>query len=382
MMKIDGETLYIGFHQIMFLVSGLCTTLGIQWLFYHGAATGDSYLAQFAQYLGMVLVGLIIPILVKNKRKGYSKVTQEEELATEHNNINMVQINHDDISTTASTDVNIPAQDVVLYEEGSISHKSVIKLSVLDVFANFCVTIGFSIVGSGMYQVIYSSVVIWCAILNWLLLSRSLTKMQWLAIFGTSAGLAVSSMGNFPQQSETSEEATKMTLLMFGTLMTLGGTFFYSCVYVYSDYIMSQHKPPPLPARLCFCTGIYTSLISLIWIAVYTLPRFDELIHIKESTTVESVWLMYVLVIVANATHSWNYYELIERTGSVATGILQGLRAVLIYVISDSWYCKTDPAQCFTKFKGIGSIMVIGCVLLFTLGRSSQQAADKKSLVE
>ncbi|KAL9543268.1 hypothetical protein MBANPS3_008193 [Mucor bainieri] len=77
-MNISGETLCIGFHQVMFLITGLCTTLGTQWLFYHGAATGDSYLAQLAQYLGMVLVGLIIPILLRNKQKGYSRINQEE----------------------------------------------------------------------------------------------------------------------------------------------------------------------------------------------------------------------------------------------------------------------------------------------------------------
>lgn len=38
-MNISGETLYIGFHQVMFLITGLCTTLGTQWLFYHGAAS-------------------------------------------------------------------------------------------------------------------------------------------------------------------------------------------------------------------------------------------------------------------------------------------------------------------------------------------------------
>lgn len=36
------------------------------------------------------------------------------------------------------------------YQEGPIQHKSVIRLAVLDVFANFCVTVGFSIVGSGV----------------------------------------------------------------------------------------------------------------------------------------------------------------------------------------------------------------------------------------
>jgi hypothetical protein len=81
---------------------------------------------------------------------------------------------------------------------------------------------------------------------------------------------------------------------------------------------MSQHKPPPLPARVCFYSGIYTSIISLVWIAFYTLPRFDQIIVLKEGTTVQSVWGMYILVTLANASHSWNYYELIDRTGSVS----------------------------------------------------------------
>lgn len=36
------------------------------------------------------------------------------------------------------------------YEEGTIQHASIIKLAILDVFANFCVTLGFSIIGSGV----------------------------------------------------------------------------------------------------------------------------------------------------------------------------------------------------------------------------------------
>lgn len=92
-----------------------------------------------------------------------------------------------------------------------------------------------------------------------------------------------------------------------------------ACVYVYSDYIMSQHKPPPLPARVCCYSGIYTSIISLVWIGLYTWPRLDDMIHIKEGTSLNTVYGMYLLVTVANAVHSWNYYELIDRTDSVST---------------------------------------------------------------
>ena len=74
-----------------------------------------------------------------------------------------------------------------------------------------------------MYQVIYSSVVIWCAILTFFLMNRKLSMIQWIAIFGTSTGLAISSLDSMTG----SKEEAKTGLLMFGTLMTLGGTFFY-----------------------------------------------------------------------------------------------------------------------------------------------------------
>lgn len=46
-----------------------------------------------------------------------------------------------------------------------------------------------------MYQVIYSSIVIWCAILTRIFLSRKLNNVQWVAIVGVTVGLAVSAVG-------------------------------------------------------------------------------------------------------------------------------------------------------------------------------------------
>lgn len=51
----------------------------------------------------------------------------------------------DEVAAAATTAAN--NQDVV---DGPIKHKSVFKLAVLDVVANFCVTLGFSVIGSGV----------------------------------------------------------------------------------------------------------------------------------------------------------------------------------------------------------------------------------------
>lgn len=45
------------------------------------------------------------------------------------------------------TDQTVQQKDIA---DGPIQHKSVFRLSVLDVLANFCVTTGFSVIGSGV----------------------------------------------------------------------------------------------------------------------------------------------------------------------------------------------------------------------------------------
>lgn len=63
--------------------------------------------------------------------------------------------------------------------------------------------------------------------------------------------------------------------------------------------------------------GVYTSIFTWIWIGVYTLPQFDTIIHIDSDVTTLQVIFFYIIITLANAIHSWNYYELIERTGNV-----------------------------------------------------------------
>ncbi|KAL9537247.1 hypothetical protein MBANPS3_011950 [Mucor bainieri] len=309
-------------HQIGFLLTGLCTTLGVQWLFYRGAATSMSLLPQLSNYTGMLLVGLFVPFLLKRKQQmalQYKLILSEEEtdghLFKDH-----LITSKPEAQDQEEDDLKLPTP-AFMKEEGPIPHFAIIKLASLDIIASFALTIGFSVIGSGMYQVIYSSVVIWCAIFTWFFMGRALSRVQWIAIIGTSIGLGISSLDSIrgsPLQEDAfasaqvdQEDATR-NVLFNGTLMTLGGTLI-------SDNILSKSDRQPLPARVCCWMGVYTSLFTWLWISVYTLPQFDEIIHVDAETSTATVLAMYFIVTIANALHSWSYYELIERTGNVAT---------------------------------------------------------------
>ncbi|KAI7890859.1 uncharacterized protein EV154DRAFT_243795 [Mucor mucedo] len=299
--------MYVILHQAGFLLTGLCTTLGVQWLFYRGAATSMSLLPQLSNYIGMLLVGFFIPMLLKRKMS-YKLIQQGDD--------SPVLSSSCSIRSEQTMIDNLPTIEPL--EEGPIEHLAIIKLASLDIIASFALTIGFSIIGSGMYQVIYSSIVVWCAILTWLFMGRALAKIQWVAIIGTSVGLGVSSFDSLQGSPLENDFSTESTNVLFnGTLMTLCGTFISACIYVYADTILSKSKAQPLPARVCCWMGVYTSLFTLIWISVYTLPQFNTIIQIDKQVSTTQVLIVYFVVTVANALHSWSYYELIELTGNV-----------------------------------------------------------------
>ncbi|KAG0360081.1 hypothetical protein BC939DRAFT_500679 [Gamsiella multidivaricata] len=247
-------------------------------------------------------------------------------------------------------------------------HWPVIQVAVMDVIANALVTIGFFYVGSGMYQVIYSSIVIWCAILTRIFLARELNNIQWLSIVGVTFGLAISAVGTV-QDASPDGPVQSWLEKSFGALVTLGATFLYACVYVLSDKVLSTFRPKPIPEKVCSMVGGYASLLTFVYLCIHTIPNWQtEVIEVVQEH--QGSWLgialVYPLVTISSMLHSLNYYVLLSRINNIAVGIMQSLRAVLVFVMSHYLFCGVSSAQCFNEWKFISAIVVIGCVTLFS----------------
>lgn len=129
-------------------------------------------------------------------------------------------------------------------EEGPVQHFAIIKLASLDIIASFALTIGFSIIGSGMYQVIYSSIVVWCAIFTWLFMGRALSWIQWIAIIGTSVGLGISSLDSIrgsPLQTDAYAESTTIQTDQKG-IWFLVIQFCENCMHLHVVYFRIHKK--------------------------------------------------------------------------------------------------------------------------------------------
>ncbi|CAG8504523.1 15995_t:CDS:2, partial [Dentiscutata heterogama] len=271
-----------------------------------------------------------------------------------------------------------------------VNYYLIIAASLLDITANFALTIGFFYVGSGMFQVIYSSVVIWCAILSFIFLGRKLLFVQSLCIFGVFIGLALSALGIYQDQGDQHSTpppatATGPTLLhsfnmsstMFGMILTSFATFGYACVYVVSDQIFivrASNELPPSPEKACFLVGSCCSCLSILYIIFYTIPNWnslvtDEIAKKAEHTSTFTIVTIYLMLIFASFIHNLAYYQLIKQIGNVSTGLLNSIRAIVVFGLSHIMFCEIDNGQCFNVWKGWSTLIVVGCVTIFSLSK-------------
>ncbi|KAI7862780.1 uncharacterized protein EV154DRAFT_572909 [Mucor mucedo] len=117
--------MYVILHQAGFLLTGLCTTLGVQWLFYRGAATSMSLLPQLSNYIGMLLVSLYHVTQEKNELQTYSARRRGR-----YNNSPVLSSSCSIRSEQTMID-NLPTIEPL--EEGPIEHLAIIKLASLDI---------------------------------------------------------------------------------------------------------------------------------------------------------------------------------------------------------------------------------------------------------
>ncbi|KAL1916306.1 uncharacterized protein VTP21DRAFT_5923 [Calcarisporiella thermophila] len=366
--------LYILLHQVSFLISGLFQTLCSQWLYYHNATSARAYTTNAAQYFGSFCVAFLLPWLLDDKTKS-SSGTDRRLSTSEQAMIAMELPKRDQDNANQKNEVE---EDKLVKKnhKGSLFSRlpfpfgtyrnpamsvydiPILKITLLDLFANFFLTIGLFYIGSGMYQVIYSSVVVWCALLS-TFVGRRLNIIQWLAIIGLSSGLAVTA---FEQEGGTAANNS-----LIGMVITLSATVGYACVYVLSDLLLSGKNTPPHPAYFCYRSGMYASALCAGYLLFYTVPNYSTLLHPTASW--ERIALAHGLLCISALAHNLNFFALIQHTGSVSTGVLQGMRALLVFGLSHVLFCEQDSAQCFGPWKAWGSLIVAASVFIFNAFR-------------
>ncbi|KAJ3145587.1 hypothetical protein HDU86_000864 [Geranomyces michiganensis] len=314
------------YNQAIFLVTGLFSTLGQQWLHYRGAADSRSMLTILVTYLGM----LAVYVLPDPQRAIRSR------------------------SPTGGAEQKAQKQGSIL-------------IAVMDVGGNLILTAGSFIVGSGLYQVIYASIVGITAVMSFAFLGRNLSSMGWICVGVIMIGMSVTALGSAPLQGAGSEHN-----ILFGFGLTFFGTCIYAGVYTINDYLLSGSGSRMTPRAQCFWVGFYSTLFTLLVIVLVSIPTLRTM-----PLSDPGVISMYLALIASSLGHNVTYFQLLESTGAVATGVLQALRAVLVFGLSHLLYCKQDAVQCFMPAKGAATLIVVAGVIGFSIAKAKKGSAPK-----
>ncbi|KAI8852898.1 hypothetical protein BC829DRAFT_47861 [Chytridium lagenaria] len=308
------------FNQFLFLITGMANTLGAQWLKYQHAAEALSFLTLLSQYLGMFLV-VLLPTPVPVKSTGNLVERVKERMGA----------------------------------FGEVSRGGVMAVAAFDVVGNMVLAAGLFLTGSGLYMVIYSSIIVFTALGNRVLLKKVISRRQWVAVVVITVGLSITAIGNHAKGHNVA----------LGILVSLLGTWIHSMVYILNEHLMSNPATASPPRAQCIHVGLYSTLLTLFAILLISIPTLLTMPLLQPS-----VIAVYTLLIIASLGHSISYFDLVESTGGVATGVIQALRAVGVFGLSHVWYCGAHEEQCYSTWKGVATVVVVVGVVGFAVAKS------------
>lgn len=259
--------------------------------------------------------------------------------------------------------------DMAAYARGLSVNKFVYLSVGLEMWGFVSGLVGLALAGSGIYQVVYASVVIWAALLSRTLIGTPLARGQVIGICTVSVGLAFSALGEL--ESEGGEEAF---WTLAGVAMTLVSACTFGMSYVLAEATMKFSRLTLTPRVVCVRIGATASALFAAYILVSTLPNWDERVAEPieaHGGVMESIVFAYVAFCASALLHSVAYFALVGTLGAVMTGLLQSLRAVAVFLLSAALFCSRQHSQCYTAERAFSTLVVVSGVLMYSYGKAS-----------
>ena len=149
--------------------------------------------------------------------------------------------------------------------------------------------------------------------------------------------------------------------------------------------VMKQRLEPISVRANCAIQGIVACFAFLIWQICYTLPHFKSLIMDEmdnAGTTIFQALVILLSITLANVLHSVTFFQTLKDFpgGATSAGVLKGLQAVLVFLISSVVLCGRigGSEMCWSQTKLL-SLVVVVCGILF-YGKSTTTKAEAEAL--
>lgn len=244
-----------------------------------------------------------------------------------------------------------------------VSNPDVIMASLCDVFGTITTAIGMTMSGSAIFGIVFSSVSSWAALLRWAILGERLRLVQLLGVLLVTAGLVLSGL----DEDLSSVEGKRVVL---GIVCTLGGTVAYGLEYVLCERALVT-DPDLTPVDFLWYMGLWGTFLISIYILVFTVPHWEEMVAkpVRDGGA-SAAYLVFLFSshTVNNWLHNITWFMICEKEGSVSTGLLQGLKAIMLFGASSLAFCHVQQSQCYTPFKGAATaVVVLGTLVYYSV---------------
>ncbi|CBK24652.2 uncharacterized protein [Blastocystis hominis] len=323
---------------VVFLFSGVLDTLCTQQLVYQGASDMRSMFSIFSYYFAQALIG-ITPI----------KFSDEVGVIT------VV-----DLESSGSLENEVDKHIQVAKNMKKLKMLYVLS-ALLDIAGYVIRTIGMVYCGSGLFQVAFSSVAIFSAIYSHFLLKTYISNMQWLGILVVTFGLCISPLSG----------STVTGSPYIGICLTLLGAQFYALSYIVNEMIL-RIPGNKGSKEICKNVGLLNTFLCLLVILLDTIPNREQLVFSPlraRHATLQEVLISTAVYIGSHTLHSYALYSVQGILGAIWTGLLQCIRACIVFIVSSYLYCSEDPNQCLTYSKIVATIIVTTGIIIFTMGK-------------
>ncbi|KAH8061598.1 hypothetical protein JL721_8826 [Aureococcus anophagefferens] len=236
--------------------------------------------------------------------------------------------------------------------------------ALCDYFGTVATAMGLTLAGSGIFGIIYSSVSCWAALFSYCILGRRLVPLQVLGMAVVVAGLVVSSLEN----DFASDGGRRVAA---GSVAIAVGTVAYGLEYALCERLLSasdaagetpvasatDERDAAEPRRasgneaiveMMYYMGLWGLGLSALYTAVVVAPRWDYLVAAPVRVSGATPSYLTALVVshtFSNWLHNLSWFIICDREGSVATGLLQGLKAVLLFGGSSLAFCDRQESQ-------------------------------------
>jgi len=262
--------------------------------------------------------------------------------------------------------------------------RSALPIVVLELACNFFSQVSVVKIGSGMFQVAYSFVVVLTAILGSWLLKKRLGCGRWISLFCISGAVMVSSTA---QLQLTGVDAWDQ---LMGLICALIATVVVSGVYVMANHLLETpwDREVAKPFVLAQMIGALEVSILSVYFGVYVFPNWPRLVVDEMESDVTGLYSfsVYMIFVFVCGLHQMAFYFSCAQgpTGAVTTAVSKCIQTVGMFFASHLFFCDAAASQCLSVEKIVGTLGVCFGVVTYAYFSLQQDSpsSERKELSE